>query len=166
MTTSTQANVSTTQVFRVFIKAEPQTVWDAITDPEFNNKYGYQARSEYELAPGGSYRVLASAEMIKFGAPEVIIDGEVLEVDEPFRLVQTWRAYFDPSTASEPATRLTWELAETSPGLTQLTVTHEVEGAPNTAVMVSGQNPDAGGGWSWIISDLKSILETGVSMNS
>lgn len=166
MTTTAERNVTTIQVFRVFIKAGPQTVWDAITDPEWNARYGYQSRSEYELEAGGAYRALASPEMMQFGAPEVIIDGEILEVDPPNRLVQTWHASFDPATAAEPATRLTWELIEKGPGMTEVTVTHELEGAPVTAALVSGQNPEAGGGWSWILSDLKTLLETGASMNA
>jgi uncharacterized protein YndB with AHSA1/START domain len=163
MTTMTE---TTTQVFRVWIKADRTKVWDAITDPEWNGRYGYQSVGEYDLKPGGAYRVLATAEMMEHGASEVIIDGEVLESDPPNRLVQTWHALFDPTTTAEPATRLTWELKETQPGLTELTLTHELEGAPATAVMVSGQAENAGGGWAWILSDLKSLLETGASMNA
>jgi uncharacterized protein YndB with AHSA1/START domain len=165
MTTSMQSNVSTTQVYRVFIKAAPEKVWDAIFDPEFNSKYGYATRADYELKPGGSFQVIASAEMQRVGAPELFIDGEVLEVDPPNRLVQMWHANFDRATTAEPATRLTWELKERAPGMTELTVTHELEGAPTTADIVSGVNVEAGGGWAWILSDLKSILETGSSMN-
>ena len=40
-------------------------------------------------------------------------------------------------------------------------MTHDLEGAPKTAAMVGGRVEDAGGGWSWILSDLKTLLETG-----
>ena len=52
-------------------------------------------------------------------------------------------------------------------GVTKLTVTHEVEGAPKLAVMITGEQEDtgAGGGWSWVLSDLKSLLETGSPMD-
>jgi uncharacterized protein YndB with AHSA1/START domain len=123
------------------------------------------AVAEDDLTAGGAYRVFANAEMRQHGASEVVIDGEVLESDPPKRLVQTWHAMFGPETADEPATRLTWELEETQPGLTELTLTHELAGAPNTAFIVSGAAKDAGGGWSWILSDLKTLLETGQSMN-
>ena len=163
MTTMTE---TTTQVFRVWIKADRTKVWDAITDPEWNGRYGYQAVGEYDLEPGGGYRVLATAEMKEHGASDVIIEGEVLESDPPKRLVQTWHALFGPETTAEPPTRLTWVLEEPQPGLTELTLTHELEGAPNTAFIVSGEAKDAGGGWAWILSDLKSLLETGASMNA
>ena len=53
-----------TQVYRVYIKAPQQAVWDAITQPEWNKRYGYQAPGEYELRPGGAYRGLASDGMV------------------------------------------------------------------------------------------------------
>jgi uncharacterized protein YndB with AHSA1/START domain len=94
----------------------------------------------------------------------VIIDGEVIEADPPRRLVQTWRALFDPETAAEGFRRLTWEIEDGGPGISRLTVTHDVEGAPKTAAQVGGQTPDAGGGWPYILSDLKTLLETGKTM--
>ena len=166
MTTMTERDV-TTQMFRVFIKATPQVIWDAITDPEWNERYGYRSRQEFDLRPGGSYRAFVTPEMREHGAPDVIIEGEVLEVDPPHRLVQTWHAYFSPEIAAEGPTRLTWELAPTGDeGVTQLTVIHELADAPNTAAIVTGSLPDAGGGWSMVISDLKTLLETGASFSS
>lgn len=159
--TSTQT--ATTQVHRVWIKASRQRVWDAIVDPKWNGRYGYGAPSEYELRTGGAFRVLASQQMRDFGAPEVIIDGQVLEVDPPSRLVQTWHALFEPAAAAEPVTRVTWELTEQN-GVTILTVTHELTDAPVTAVMTAGDAADAGGGWPQIVSDLKTFLETGSTM--
>jgi uncharacterized protein YndB with AHSA1/START domain len=162
MTSTTAPRTATTQVHRVFIKATPERVWQAITDPEWNRRYGYMAPSEYELEVGGAYRVLPNDEMKQYGAPDVIIEGEILECDPPNRLVQTWHALFDPATAAEPATRLTFELRPEGDGkVTRLTVTHEVEGAPATAVQVAGDNPNAGGGWPYILSDLKTLLESG-----
>jgi uncharacterized protein YndB with AHSA1/START domain len=162
-TTAAQQALSstTTQVHRVFIRATAQQVWDAITDPEWNRRYGYQSPSEYDLRPGGAFRALPNAAMVTHGAPEVIVDGEVISADPPRRLVQTWRALFDPETLAEGPTRLTWELDEQPPGITRLTVTHELEGAPITAIQVAGENPNAGGGWPFILSDLKTLLETG-----
>ncbi len=164
--TSTTDRAVITNVYRVFIEATPERVWEAITDPEWNDKYGYRARSNYELRPGGAYIVDVTPEMAAHGAPDVIIDGEVLECDPPNRLVQTWHAYFDPATAAEPPTRLTWELRDVGNGTTELTLTHELEDAPVTAAITSGQVQDAGGGFAWILSDLKTLLETGRAMGS
>ena len=84
----------------------------------------------------------------------------VIEADPPRRLVQTWHMLFDP-VAEEPFTRLTWEIEGDERGFTRLTVTQEFDGSPNTAVMVSGSDPRTGGGWPFILSDLKTLLETG-----
>jgi uncharacterized protein YndB with AHSA1/START domain len=160
----------TTQVYRVWIKAAPERIWAAITDPEWNSRYGYGSPSYYELSKGGSFRVEATAEMKEFAAangfpmPDTIIDGEVLESDPPRRLVQTWRSLMDPTTAAEPFTTLTYEIedAKMQPGVCKLTITHELVGAQATAAMVAGtEDSGAGGGWAWILSDLKTFLETG-----
>ncbi len=164
--TTTETETRTVQVHRVYIKSTPQKVWDAITDPEWNCRYAFRAPSHYELQPGGAYRVMSTSEMQQQGAPEVLIDGEVLEVDPPRRLVQTWHAYFSPDTAAEAPGRLTWEITEEDGGLVRLTVTHEVEDRPHTLAAVANDEKLhlGGGGWDWILSDLKSLLETGASI--
>jgi uncharacterized protein YndB with AHSA1/START domain len=160
----------TTQVYRVWIKASPERIWAAITDPEWTTRYAYEAPVEYELKPGGSYRSTATQEMKDFAkangfeVPDVIVDGEVIESDPPRRLVQTWRMLMDPGTAAEPFTTLTYEIedAKMQPGVCKLTVTHELVDAPRTAAMVAGtEDSGAGGGWAWILSDLKTLVETG-----
>jgi uncharacterized protein YndB with AHSA1/START domain len=180
MTTNTEAPTDvtastdvTTQVYRVYIKTTPQKIWDAITQPEWNARYGYGAPGTFDLQPGGAYRSTPSDEMRKYAAehgfpmPEVIVDGEVIETDPPRKLVQTWRMLMDESTAKEPFSRLTYEIAELpgQPGVCKLTVIHDLAGAPQTALMTGGslEETGGGGGWSWVLSDLKTLLETGSS---
>ncbi len=153
----------TTQVYRVYINATPQAIWDAITKPEWTERYGYFGRSEFELSPGGAYRGFSSEGMRGAGAPDVAVDGEVIEADPPRKLVQTWRMLMDDRMASEGFTRLTYEIAEGSGGVSKLTVIHELEGAPTLAILLSGGMEDrgAGGGWNWVLSSLKTLLETG-----
>ena len=166
MTTDT-----TVQIYQVYIKASPARIWDAITKPEWNQRYGYGAPGEFDLRPGGAYRATPSEAMRTFGAamgyqtPDVIGDGEVVESDPPRKLVQTWRMLMDPATAAERFTRLTYEIAGGENGVSKLTVTHDLSGAPHTATMVSGsdEGEGAGGGWPWVLSDLKTLLETGTS---
>ena len=171
MKTDTETMV-TTQVYRVYIKASPQAVWDAITRPEWTERYGYGSRVEYDLRPGGTYRAFSTEEMKAARAemgggpvPDVIVDGEVIEADPPHRLVQTWRMLMDPGTTAEGFTRLTYEIVETRPGVSKLTLTHELAGAPRLATFVGGdmESIGAGGGWAEALSDLKTLLETGSS---
>jgi uncharacterized protein YndB with AHSA1/START domain len=165
---------STTQVYKIWIKASREKIWAAIVDPEWNRRYGYAAPSYFDLQPGGSFRstpnegMLAHAEQHGYPMPEVIADGEVLEADPPRLLVQTWRLMMDPTTAAEPFSTVTYLIEEvkSQPGTCKLTVTHDLAGAPATAAIVSGiDEPGAGGGWAWILSDLKSLVETGTTFS-
>ena len=124
----------TTQVFRVYIKASPQAVWDAITKREWTERYGYGGGPEHDLDKTGPYRLLTSEKMktasiaMGYPPPEVAVDGEVLEIDEPHKLVLTWRMIMDGRLTAEGFTRLTYEIDEVPNGVTKLTVVHELEG--------------------------------------
>jgi uncharacterized protein YndB with AHSA1/START domain len=157
---------TTTQVYRIFIRATPQAIWDAITKPEWTQRFGYGVRDEFELRPGGKYRGHANDGMLAMGMPDVVTDGEVIEADPPRKLVMTWRMAMDPSMAKEGFTRLTYEIVEGKGGVSRLSVIHDLAGRPGHAAMVAGdlQGPGAGGGWLWILSDLKSLLENGDQM--
>lgn len=154
---------ATTLVFRIVIKASAQAIWDAITKPEWSERYGYGGRTEYDLKPGGSYCHKASAEMRALGLPETIIVGEVIESNPPQKLVQTWHPLFDANTTAERPTRLTYEIQEHEGGICTVTITHDVTGAPMVGGMVPGGGDPVkgGGGWPWVLSDLKTLLETG-----
>ena len=158
----TAAETATTQIYRVYIKAPPQAVWDAITKPEFNERFGYPGRMEYDLRPGGTFRAVAPPDAQAMGMPEKIADGEVLKADPPRRLVQTWRFLYDP-LMEEGFNRVTWDIEEDDGGVTRLTVTHELENAPMTAEQVTStaRLHEGGGGWALILSDLKTLVETG-----
>jgi uncharacterized protein YndB with AHSA1/START domain len=154
-----------TQVYEIYIKAAPQAIWDAITKSEWTNKYGYGGPVDYDLRPGGAFRALSTPPMRAMGLPEVVVDGEVIESDPPRRLVQTYRFLFSEEMKAEGFTRVTWEIERATSGFSRLTVTHELHDAPTMAFMVSSKFSEMGtGGWSWILSDLKSLLETGTRM--
>ena len=172
---STMTNTTTTtQVHRVYIKTTADRIWAAITKPEWTARYGYTGYVSYDLRPGGRYEVRATdgfraaAESQGNQLPEVIIDGEVLEADPPRRLVTTFRMLMDAEIAGEGFTRVTHEIKDIGGGVCSLTVTHELEGAPKLALILSGGLEDvgAGGGYPWVLSDLKTLLETGSPFTS
>ena len=160
--TTTETAV-TTQVYRVYIRATPEAIWDAITKPEWSERYGYGGQVQFDLRPGGQYRAYTSEEMRAHGAPDLAIDGEVLEADPPRRLIQTWRVLWDPEMTAEGFTRLTYEIEPVEGGVTKLTLVHELERAPRLARLLAGEleSEGAGGGWAWVLSDLKTLLESG-----
>jgi uncharacterized protein YndB with AHSA1/START domain len=152
----------------VHIRAPREAVWQAITDPDWTERYGYHVRSEFELQPGGAFRSYANEGMKAYGSPDIVVEGEVLEADPPNRLVQTWRMLFDENLSGEQMTRITYELDDDPEvaGVTRLTLIHDLEGAPVHASLITGDQPMAGGGWPMVLSDLKTLLETGKSLRS
>ena len=169
--TSTTQTTTTTQVYRVYIKASAEAIWAAITKPEWTERYGYTGLADYDLRPGGAYRVRATEQFKAaslaqgYPCPDVIIEGEVLEADPPRRLVTTFRMLMDPALAAEPLTRVIHEISEGANGVCSLTLTHELDGAPQLAALVGGTyvGEGGGGGHAWVLSDLKTLLETGKS---
>jgi uncharacterized protein YndB with AHSA1/START domain len=164
MATESKVGIAT-QVYEVYIKASPQAIWDAITSPEWTVKYGYQSVIDIELRPGGSYRAHSTKEMQAVGMPDVAVDGVVEEADPPRKLVHTYRFLFSDANKAEGFTRVTWEIEKVAANFSRLVVTHELEGAPIMAGMVASKFSELGaGGWAWILSDMKSVIETGSSM--
>jgi uncharacterized protein YndB with AHSA1/START domain len=86
------------------------------------------------------------------------LDGQhVLECDPPRRLVHTWRSLYDPATAAEPESRVTWEIEAQPGGISRLTLVHDrLDQCPKTAASVKG--------WSYILSNLKTLIETGEAL--
>ena len=145
-------------------RRRPQAIWDAITKPEWTEKYGYGGRAEYDLRPGGAYRgARERGDDATHGAPDVVVDGEVIEADPPRKLVQTWRMLMDPGMAAEGFTRLTYEIEAGEGGVTQAHRDPRARGRAEAGGAGRRRygGTGAGGGWSWVLSDLKTLLETG-----
>ena len=141
MTTMT---AQTTQVYNVYILATPEQIWDAITKPEFTERYFHGVR--VEVRDGRRFSAVGDTKW----------DEEVLEEDPPRRLVHRWVSSYDEEMAAEEPSRVTWEIEPQDGGTTLLTVVHDrLEGAPKTAESVSGR------GWMFVLSGLKTLLETG-----
>lgn len=147
MTTTTP---QVTQVYQLVIRATPEQIWDAITQPEFTTQYFYGSCVDSTFEPGTPYNSYSP------DRSQHLVDGAVLEADPPRRLQHTWRSLYDPETAAEPHSRVTWEIEPQQDGTCVLTVVHDqLESSPKTAQRVSGI------GWMTVISGLKTLLETG-----
>jgi uncharacterized protein YndB with AHSA1/START domain len=151
VTTMTEDKALTTQVYRVFIQATPERIWEAITTPEFTAKYFHGARIRVDE----DHYVSHGPDGAVWG------DDKVLEYDPPRRLVHGWRSMYDEEMAKERSSRVTWEIEPQDDGTCMLTVVHDqLEGAPKTAASVSGR------GWMYVLSGLKTLLETGTPLGS
>lgn len=138
-------------VYQIIIKAAPQRVWEAITKPEFTARYYYGCTLETDLTAGSPFTY-----HMPNGAP--IVEGIVVAADPPNRLVHTYHSVWPPMNEDAP-TQVTWELEAMPGGVTKVTVVHE-DFQGETATYKGLQS----GGWAWIISNLKTFLETGEAM--
>ena len=146
MTTMT---AQTTQVYSVFIRATPEQIWHAITKPEFTAKYFYGSLVDSDFEVGGEHKSWSP------DRSQVWVEGVVQDADPPKRLSYTWRALYDEETAAEEPSRVTWEIDPGEGGVAKLTVVHDqLEASPKTAANVAG-------GWMYVLSGLKTLLETG-----
>jgi uncharacterized protein YndB with AHSA1/START domain/biotin operon repressor len=134
------------KVFEIYIRATPDELWRAITDPDVRARYQFGARVESSWTSGSSYRLAHQ------GAPRSLIEGENLEIDPPRRLVQAYRAVWDDEVAAEGTSRVTWEIEPVGDSC-RLTVTHDQ--------LRENADPHLYGGWPMILSGLKTWLETG-----
>lgn len=141
--------MTSTQVHRIFIKAAPEAIWEAITKSEFTRRYFFGSSIDTTTQPG-SPCVYRSTD-----AP--LVDGEVLESDPNHRFVITWRSLYHPPSVDEPASRVTWLIEPQEGGHCCLTVIHDrLDSSPNTAKNV-------GAAWMFVLSGLKTVVETGES---
>lgn len=141
-TTNPPAHVAT-----VYIRATPEEIWRALTDSEFTRRY-HGGSFDTDWRPGSPF--------VQRRGDTILAEGTILEAEPPRRLVQTFNARWDDALTAEGASRVTWEIADSStPGVCRLTVTHDgLEGKPLTY-------RDTAEGLPFIVSGLKSLLETG-----
>jgi uncharacterized protein YndB with AHSA1/START domain len=133
-------------VFRTYVRAAPADVWRAITDPEMTVRYFRGSRVDSTWCPRD--RVCYWID------DDLVVDGQVLEVDPPRWLAMTWSFRRDLDLREDPPSRVTWQV-EPIGDTCKLTLIHD-EFTGETATFRS-----VGSGWPLILSGLKSLLETG-----
>jgi uncharacterized protein YndB with AHSA1/START domain len=138
-------------VYVTYIRTTPEKLWQALTDPEFTRRYWVETWQECEWKPGAAWKI-----MTPNGRPAD--SGEVLEIDPPRKLVLRWRHHLTPAAAGE-VSRMTYTL-EPEGEAVKLTVLHESELTDSKLIGATSQ------GWPVILSSLKSLLETGESLEA
>ena len=136
-----------TFVYVTFIATTPEKLWSALTEPEFTRQYWFGMHQESDWKAGSSWRLV-------FADGRVADAGEVIEAAPPRRLILKWRNQFRPEIAAEGYSRCTMEL-EPVAGAVKLTITHTVDRDASKFIEA------VSGGWPQILSNLKSLLETG-----
>jgi uncharacterized protein YndB with AHSA1/START domain len=137
-----------TFVYVTYIRTTPEKLWSALTeDVEFMKRYWFGVHCESLWTPGSSWKMVS-------GDGRILDAGEIVEAEPPRRLVIRWHHRNKPELEAEGESRCTMELEPFGTAV-KLSITHTIEREPsNFIVAVSG-------GWPKIISNLKSLLETG-----
>ncbi|HTY92893.1 MAG TPA: SRPBCC family protein [Steroidobacteraceae bacterium] len=136
-----------TFVYVTYIRTSAQKLWSALTSPEFNRQYWFGMHIDSEWSPGAAWT-------LRFTDGGVADSGEVLEFDPPRRLALSWRHEFWPELKADGPARCTFDL-EPDGEVVKLTVTHTSMQADSKLIA------KVSGGWPKILSNLKSLLETG-----
>lgn len=134
-------------VYVVYIRTTPERLWSALTTPEFAQQYWRGARPEADWRPGGAWELILPD-------GRVADTGEIVTFEPPARLSIRWRNEFMPELKEEGWSLCTMEI-EPVDGSVKLTVTHSIERADSKFIGA------VSGGWPQILSNLKSLLETG-----
>jgi uncharacterized protein YndB with AHSA1/START domain len=139
-------------VYVTYIRTTPEKLWRALLQPEFTRQYWCNTTQESDWKPGSSWKI-----MIPDG--RVADSGEVLEIEPQKKLVLKWRNEFRPELRAEGYSRLIYELEEQGESV-RLTVIHEME-KPGSKFLEAVSS-----GWPHILASLKSLLETGESLEA
>ena len=134
-------------VYVTYIKTTPEKLWSALTDAKFIEQYWFGMHCESQWKAGASWKMVS-------GGGQVFDAGEVVEIEPPRRLVIRWQHQNKPELKSEGASLCTMELEPFGTAV-KLSITHTIECEPSKFIEA------VSGGWPKVISNLKSLLETG-----
>jgi len=133
-----------------YIRATPEKLWQALVEPEFTRQYWFGTTQESEWKPGSPW-------CIKFAGGTVADSGEVIEIKPRQKLVLSWRNEIFPEMTAEGFSRMTYELEQHAETV-KLTITHRMDRSESRFIKAVSN------GWPMILASLKSLLETGESI--
>jgi uncharacterized protein YndB with AHSA1/START domain len=137
-----------TFVYVTYIRTTPKKLWSALTDDtEFMKQYWFGMHCESQWTAGSPWQMVRTD-------GSVCDSGEIIESEPPRRLVIRWRHQDNAELKAEGESRCTLEL-EPSGTAVKLSITHTIERKPSKLIEA------VSGGWPKIISNLKSLVETG-----
>ena len=137
---------ASTFVYVTYIRVTPERLWHALTTPEIIKQYRFGMRVESEWNVGSKWRMYADGSLMD--------SGEILESVSPKRLVMSWLSEWKREFRAEGDSRCVYEIEPTG-GSAKLTLTHSMERPDSKFIRAVSE------GWPMVISNLKSVLETG-----
>ena len=134
-------------VYVTYIRSTPEKLWSALTDAQFMKQYWFGTHCESEWAAGSAWKLISPD-------GQILDAGEIVEAVPPRRLVIRWQHQNKPELKAEGASLCTMDL-EPVETIVKLTITHTIEREPSNLIAA------VSGGWPKVLSNLKSLLETG-----
>ena len=138
-------------IYVAYIRAPAEKVWEALINPDFTRKYWSGVRVESTWRKGADWRLVAPD-------GRAADTGKVVEFDPPRRLVVTWQNHLSKEMEAEGHSTAAFDLEPHKPGETRLTVTHTMPQEASKLIEAVST------GWPGVISNLKSLLETGSAL--
>lgn len=135
-------------VYTTYIKTTAEKLWNALTNPEFTKQYWFGVSCESEWKTGSSWQMVMPD-------GKITDMGEIIESNPPKRLVIKWRNEWKPEMKAEGYSLCSFDI-EPNGSAMKLTVIHSIDKAPPSK-LIEGVS----GGWPKVLSNLKSLLETG-----
>jgi uncharacterized protein YndB with AHSA1/START domain len=140
-----------TFLYITYIKTTPEHLWSALTTPEFMRQYWFDMYCESDWKPGSSWKLL-------FPDGRVADSGEIVESDPPRCLIIRWRNEWKPEMKAEGYSLCKFEITpvpDINPPAVKLSITHAIDRSESKFIEA------VAGGWPSILSNLKSLIETG-----
>jgi uncharacterized protein YndB with AHSA1/START domain len=134
-------------VYVTYIRTTPDKLWSALTSAEFTRQYWFGVHHDTDWRPGSPWRLM-------FEDGRVADAGEIVEADPGKLLVLKWRNEWNPELKAEGTSRCTIEIESVGTAV-KLTITHVIDREESKFIEA------VSGGWPCILSNLKSLLETG-----
>jgi uncharacterized protein YndB with AHSA1/START domain len=136
-----------TFVYVTYIRTTPEKLWSALTSAEFIPQYWFGVRCESQWTAGSSWKLM-------YPDGRITDAGEIVEAEPPRRLVIGWQHQSKAELKAEGASHCTMELEPSGPAV-KFSLTHTIEREPSKLIAA------VTGVWPMVISNLKSLLETG-----
>ena len=137
-----------TFIYVTYIRTTPEKLWSALTtDVEFMKQYWFGVHCKSQWTAGSSWKMVSRDGQVSDA-------GEIVAAEPPRRLVIRWQNQARAELKAEGESHCTMEL-EPSRTAVKLSITHTIERDPSKLIEA------VSGGWPKVISNLKSLLETG-----
>jgi len=136
-----------TFTYVTYIHTTPEKLWSALTEAEFMKQYWFGVHCESQWTTGSPWKLV-------YPDGRITDAGEIVGAEPPRRLVIRWQHQNQPALKAEGESRCTMELESNGPAA-KLSLTHSIERQPSNFIAA------ASSAWPMVISNLKSLLETG-----